>query len=95
MATQLAVASTGRLNLCPKTRALTDNSPKYKYGGRSSREEHGTQEQRSYIDAGDRMYSEWEVARRKKERRRELAAGGDLERNGEAWCCPKCGAENR
>ncbi|CAM9604421.1 unnamed protein product, partial [Sphacelaria rigidula] len=95
MQARLVVASTGRLNLCPKTRAFTDNSPKYKYGGRSGRGGHGSKEQQSYLDAGDRMYSEWEASRRKEERRRELVAEGAKKRNGEAWCCPKCGVENR
>lgn len=124
-------ACSGRLKLCPKTRQLTDNLPKYKYahrcrdaestggggksGGRADgiraterlaaggRESDGGNGGGGYEDFGDRLYSEWEAARRSKPRRQELdrvveqgtATTTAAAATNEGWMCPKCGGENR
>lgn len=93
------MACSGRLDLCSKTRELTDNLPKYTYGRRAENDEPGPDGSRwvgggNYRDAGDRLYSEWKAARRSSARRQksETAREGVVP---EGWSCPKCSADNR
>ena len=91
-----------------KTRELTDNAPRYRYTtGRRYEDCEGKEEEEyhtcfgrdgRYRDAGDRLYSEWKVMRRKEKTRHETEKDLDAEGGScppEDWTCPKCGSYNR